>query len=187
MPKNTDWQNERIEKIWLPNQIFVERLCMAKLSDYPQEVSEVLADTCLSLCIAVNQNTDFRDERAWLFKTANNILKTKLKEIAIKKKKEVSLYSRENELVYDIPYTIDFIESLVKEESVCKKVGEIFASLSEIERQVFILYHIEHVSYKEIGDRYGMTADAAKQFNYRTKRKIAKLVGPKANELYKEI
>lgn len=104
-----------------------------------------------------------------------------------KKKKEVSLYSRENELVYDIPYTIDFIESLVKEESVCKKVGEIFASLSEIERQVFILYHIEHVSYKEIGDRYGMTADAVKQFNYRTKRKIAKLVGPKANELYKEI
>lgn len=187
MPKNTDRQNERIERIWLANQVYLERICMSKLSDHPSEVKDVLSDTCLSLCVAINQNNDIRDERAWLFKTADNIIKTKQKEIANKRKKEVSFYSRDNEMVYDVPYTVDFIESMVKENDVYQKVSDIFSGLSEIERQVFILFHIKHLSYKEIAGMYGMTEDAAKQFNYRTKRKIAKLVGKKADELYKEI
>ena len=162
-------------------------MCNIKLGDRPYDAEDVLSDTYVSLCVAVSECRDIRDERAWLFKTADNLINVKLRSISEKREKEVSIQSDDEYPCYDLPYSIDFIEDMIKDKAIYKKIGEIFNSLSYMERDVFIKFHIEHMSYTQIAEMYGSTEDAMKQINYRTKRKITLLVEKKAEELYAEI
>ncbi|MDE6469511.1 MAG: sigma-70 family RNA polymerase sigma factor [Eubacterium sp.] len=188
MPINKDWQNDLCERLWYNYSDYIKRLCNIKLGNRPHDAEDVLLDTYVSLCVAVSECRDIRDERAWLFKTADNLINVKLRAIAEIRGKEVSIQSADDEYpVYDLPYSMDFIEDMIKEKSIYRKISDIFSSLNDMEKDIFIKFQLEDFSYAEIAEIYGSTEQAIKQINYRTKRKIAQLVKVKAEELYAEI
>lgn len=188
MPNNKERQDELCERLWYNYNDYIRKLCKIKLGKRTHDIEDVVLETYVSLCVAVRENRDIRDERAWLFKTADNLLKVKMKEIYEKRHIEVSIQSADDEYpVYDLPYSMDFIENLIKEKSIYQKVSDIFDMLNDMERDVFIKFHLEGFSYAEIAEMYGSTEQAIKQINYRTKRKITRFVKDKAAELYAEI
>lgn len=176
----TDTNNTVLcEKIWNECEPVLRRICNFKLSSYPSEIDDVIGDTYLALCNAINNGTIIRDYKAWLFGTVNNLIKMKYTEMNTIKKTLINIDTVEQELLYDISFDNvslnDEIIEIVKQEIINELPGS--------ERTLLILIYTKRLKFKEIALILNTTENAVKQRHYRLKLKIKKMVKEKINNL----
>ena len=163
--------NELCEKLWNEYEPSLRKICNYKLSSYPSEIDDVIGDTYLALCKALDNGVEINKPKAWLYGTLNNLIKLKYAEINKRKKYLVDFESVE----YDLSYDIDFDDEKVSEEMLQKLKEEILEELTESENTLLVLIYDRKLKLKEVARIIDTTESAVKQKHYRLKRKIKKL------------
>lgn len=186
MPKNTPRQNEEIEKLWRAYEAYIWMMCYAKIPDLRNEFDDIVSETKTALFVAINERRDIKDPKAWILKTGNNIINSTLRKISRKRKRETSLYGQNNELLFDMPYTIDPIEEDIKNRIVDEKYYDVLEELTPYEQELYKMHIKEDKSYTFISGRFRTTESAVKQSTYRLKRKLCIVAHEKAEEMYDE-
>lgn len=163
------------EALWNEYEPSLRNICNYKLSGYPSEIDDVIGDTFLALCDAVNNGIEIKNPKAWLYGTLNNLIKLKYTEMDKRKKKIIRLESVEHKLFYNI----DFDETKLSDEALEQIKDSIFDELLGSEKTLLILIYTKKLKFKEIAKILNSTESAVKQKHYRLKRKIMKLVQEK--------
>lgn len=172
----TDTNNTVLcEKIWNECEPLLRRICNIKLSSHPSEIDDVIGDTYLALCNALNSGASIRDYKAWLFGTVNNLIKMKYTELNKIKKTLINIDNVEHELLY----SINFSDVTLNDEIIEMIKQEIIDELSGSERTLLILIYTKRLKFKEIALILNTSENAVKQKHYRLKLKIKKLVKEK--------
>lgn len=179
MSINTEGK-ELCEALWDEYEPSLRRICEYKLSSYPSEIDDVIADTFLALCDTVNSGIELKNPKAWLYGTLNNIIKLKYAELDRRKKSYIRFESVEHELFYNINFDETKFSAEVLEEIMDDLLNELLSS----EQTLLILIYIKKLKYKEIAKILNTSQAAVKQKHYRLKRKIKMLTKEKV-ENYK--
>lgn len=161
--------------LWDEYEPNLERICSYKLSSYPDEIDDVIGETYLALCNAIDKGIEIQNPKAWLYATLNNQIKLKYSEIDRKKRMHIQLESVEHEL----SYSVDFNEEVLSEDKIEAIRDEIFDELIDSEKTLLVLIYEKKIKLKEIAKILNTTESAVKQKHYRLKRKIKKLAKEK--------
>lgn len=178
---NTDINSmELCEKLWNEYEPELRKLCHYRLSSYPSEIDDVIAEVYLALCNAINKGEDISKPKAWLYGTVNNLIKLKYTELNKIKRLHINLDSVEHELFYDL--NID--ESLLTAEVIEALKDEIFDELTATDKTLLILIYIKKLKFRDIAKILNTTESAVKQRHYRLKRKVKSLAKEKIKKFY---
>lgn len=181
---NTEEQNMGLsETLWKEYEINLRKICNYKLSGYPTEIDDVIGETYLALCNAIDKGTEIRNPKAWLYGTLNNRIKLKLTDINRKKKTNISFYRVENKLFYNI----NFDEKNLSEEIIEKLKDDVFDELFDSEKTLLVLIYDKKIKFKKIAEILNTTESAVKQRHYRLKRKIKQLAKEKIKKYEKDM
>lgn len=177
MPIISEENKELCEKLWNEYEPRLRQLCRKKLDSYLTEADEVVSDAYLILCKAFAEEKEIKNPAAWLYGTVNNLIKEKYAEIKKHREKETSLFNYDNKLMYDIPYSFDFLEEIVSDFRIeDSRLDIVNNSLSEDEAQLLEYIYDDGMSYKKIAKLYDTTEDGIKQRAYRLRKKVHKFV-----------
>lgn len=170
---NNDMKLSKI--LWEEYEPNLRRICNYKLSNYPDEIDDVIGETYLALCNAINKGLEIQNPKAWLYGTLNNQIKLKYSEIDKKKK----IYIRLERVEHELFYNIDFEKDELIEETIEVLEDVIFDELIDAERTLLVLIYEKNIKLKEVAKILNTTEAAVKQKHYRLKRKIKKLAKEK--------
>ena len=150
------------------------------------------AEDCVSF--AFEKLTEYLKEgrsveypKAWLYKVAINE--------AIRVKRERQMYqfneytdsaSKDSAIENACSYTPDYLDELVKEETIARCALGIISSLSEEERELYMLYYRSGKTLKEIADILGINHYAARKRHQRLKAKLNNLIKDAEKNYYQE-
>ena len=76
----TEMENKMCTDLWVEFEPDIRKICISRLKGNTQEVDDIIAETYLSLCRHIVKDGPLYHPRAWLYKTANNIINKKYKE-----------------------------------------------------------------------------------------------------------
>lgn len=173
LTENNDMELSKV--LWEEYEPNLRRICTYKLSSYPDEVDDVIGETYLALCNAIDKGIEIQNPKAWLYGTLNNQIKLKYSEIDRKKKIYIRLESVEHELFYNV----DFEKDELSEEIIETLKDDIFDELIEAERTLLVLIYKKKIKLKDVAKILNTSEAAVKQKHYRLKRKIKKLAKEK--------
>ena len=156
------------KELWEKNEPRIRKLCNVKMSDHPDEIEEIITDTYIALCEAVKKGKVFTNPSAWLYGTANNLIKKKFKEIKIYKQRHKTL-SNGN---YELAYNIDYLDAMISDENIDKMKEEIESELSDSEKTLLEFIYTDKLTNKEIARILNTSESAIKQKRYRLVKKI---------------
>lgn len=172
----TKSKNMELSKVlWEEYESSLRKICDYKLSNYPDEVDDVIGETYLALCNAIDKDMEIQNPKAWLYGTLNNQIKLKYTAINKKKRTQIQLDSVEQELFYDI----DFDETELNENTIEQIKDNVFDELIDSEKTLLVLIYEKKLKLKEIAKILNTTEAAVKQKHYRLKLKIKKLAKEK--------
>ncbi len=169
---------ELAETLWKEYEPNLRKICSYKLSGYPSEIDDVIGDTYLALCNAVDKGVEIENPKAWLYGILNNMIKMKYTEINRKKKYCIRLENVENSLFYDI----DFDAYELSDEILEDVKDNIFDELLESDKTLLTLIYDKKLKFKEISKILDISEVAVKQRHYRLKRKIKKIAKIELNK-----
>lgn len=176
----TENKNMELSKVlWEEYEPNLRRICNYKLSSYPDEVDDVIGETYLALCNAIDKNVEIKNPKAWLYGTLNNLIKSKYTELDKKKKTYIRLESVEHELFYNV----DFDAKELSDDVINIIKDEIIDELSESEKSLLYLIYENKLKIKEISKILCTTESAIKQKHYRIKLKIKRIAKEKIKQL----
>lgn len=161
--------------LWEEYEPNLRIICNHKLSGYPNEIDDVIAETYLALCNKIDKEIEIENPKAWLYGTLNNQIKLKYAEINKKKKTYIRLENVEHELFYNV----DFDEKELSEETIEKVKDDVLDELTDAEKTLLVLIYEKNIKLKEVARISNTTEAAIKQKHYRLKRKIKKIVKEK--------
>lgn len=164
--------NKLCEKLWLEYEPLMRKISIYKLQSRPSEIDEVVAEAYLALCEAVHSNKKINDYKSWLYATVNNLIKIKYNDSTIYKNRFVEL----NDELYQLSYNIDFIDEMITDDDIDEILETIYSQMDLKEKLIAEYSFDQNLPFKEIGDKMGITEDAAKQRRYRLALKVKKLV-----------
>lgn len=173
LTENRDMELSKV--LWEEYEPSLRRLCNYKLSSYPDEIDDVIAETYLALCNAIDKGTEIQNPKAWLYGTLNNRIKLKYSEIDRKKKTYIRFDSIEHKLFY----CVDFEEEELSEDTIERLKDDVFSELIDAERTLLVLIYDKKIKLKDVAKILNTTEAAVKQKHYRLKRKIKKLAKEK--------
>lgn len=165
--KNTKFCAE----LWEKYEPCIRRLCNVKLPDRPDDVNEIVSETYLALCEAVNKGKTFVNPYAWLYSTANNLIKQKFIKLKIYRTKHQSISNTEIELKYNI----DFLDLMISDDDIERMKDEIEKQLTESEKLLLQFVYVDKLKTKEIAKILNSTEAAVKQKRYRLVNKIKQM------------
>lgn len=171
--KNTDF----CEQLWKQCEPKIRKLCNMKMADHPEEIDEIISDTYLTLCEAVSKGKVFSNPPAWLYGTANNIIKQKFKELKLYKQKHKTISTTGYELMYDI----DYLDAIITDDNIEQMKVEIESELSDSEKILLEFIYTDRLKTKEIAEILNISVSAAKQKRYRLVKKIKQMAREKIN------
>ena len=161
--------------LWKTYEACIRRLCEYKLKSSPDDIEDVVSETFLYLCEAIENEVKIENYGGWLCAVANNLIKqiynknTESKEILVNFRDGTEEY-------YNIKLGYDIDNELVSDEKIEEYRELIMNSLSTSEQIIMTMFYEEKRNLKEIGDVLGISENAAKQKHYRTVRKIKKII-----------
>lgn len=173
LTENNDMELSKV--LWEEYEPNLRGICDYKLSGYPDEVDDVIGETYLALCNAIDKGLEIQNPKAWLYGTLNNQIKLKYSEIARKKK----IYIRFENVEHKLFYNVDFEKDELSEETIEMLKDDVFDELIDAERILLFLIYEKKIKLKEVAKILNTTEAAVKQKHYRLKRKIKKLAKEK--------
>lgn len=162
-------------ELWNRYETGVRRLCEYKLKSNPNDIEDVVSETFLILCKAIEDEVEIKNYGGWIYAVANNLIK-QLYEKNNDEKEILVSFSESDEEFYDIKVGYDLEDKLISDEEIEELKEEIINSLSPSEKTIIRLFHEEKIKMKEIAEVLNISESAVKQKHYRTVRKIKKAV-----------
>lgn len=169
--KNTNFCNE----LWEQCEPKIRKLCNVKMNGHPDEIDEIISDTYIALCDAVSKGKVFTNPSAWLYGTANNLIKQKYKELKIYKEKNKTL----SNAGYELAYNIDFLDAMISDDNIEQMKAEIETELSDSEKMLLDFIYTDNLKTKEIAGILNISESAVKQKRYRLVKKIKQMAKEK--------
>lgn len=110
--------------------------------------------------------------RAWLYATADNMIRHKYREIFEQRNNTIPYIEEQ----YDLPYTDNFVFELENREISDNLYKLISDSLTDDEKLLMNLVYNEEMKLTEASKYFNSSYDAVRQKHYRTINKIKKIV-----------
>lgn len=120
----------------------------------------------------------FAQPKAFLYRTVDNLVKEYLREFKTKIKNHISLESEEAADISSVLYEYEGI-SRQDEENI---VNIILSSLSDSDKVLYRSRYIEHLSVKDISERFGLSVSAVTTRLLRLRGKIGDKLEKELNE-----
>lgn len=169
-----DEKEELCKSLWLEYKDTLTRMCKYKLSNYPDEVEDVISDAFYYMCRAVYTDTHLENPGAWLVAVTNNLIKKKYVEIRKIKSKQVSL-DEENFDAFKIEESA-FRDNTVS-DLLIERISDVIISELSFDEQVLYKYvYNEKLKMKEIADILNLTEVNVRQRNHRLSKKLKVLI-----------
>lgn len=157
------------DEIWEKHKSRLQKLCMLKLNNYPDEVDDVISEVFLALCEQIEKSGVPEKPKAWLYGTFNNILNTKYREIYKAKEKYVSLFGQE----YKLPYTAEISGKDMLDKIYGDELDRFLKDeLNENEYRLVRYIYYDKLKMSEIAALESTTEAAIKQKHYRLCNKL---------------
>lgn len=156
-------------EIWDKYKPVLQNVCTSKLSNYPDEVDDVISDVFLALCEQIEKRGIPNSPKGWIFGTFRNVLNSKYREIYKAKEKYVRILDHE----YGLPYksdthTKDIVERMCENDLTDFLKDE----LSETEYRLIQYVYFDRLKMAEIAVLENSTEAAIKQRHYRLCNKL---------------
>lgn len=172
MDKENQQSMEECEALWNEYEPSLRKICERRLSGYRSEIDDVIGDTFLALCNAINKGVYIQNYGAWLRGVLNNFTKKRYTELSNRKKKFVHIDSIARELYY----IVDFDEENLSDNEIEEIKDEIYNQLNTTEKTLLILIYSKKMKLAEIAEKMNTSEAAVRQRHYRLKIKIRHLV-----------
>lgn len=169
--KNTDF----CEKLWNQCEPQIRKLCLVKMADRPEEIDDIVSDTYLALCEAVNNGKEFSNPTAWLYSTANNLISKNFRKLRTYRQKYKTLSDTE----YELSYNFDFLDSMISDTNIEQIKNEIESELNDAEKDLLKMIYTDNLKMKEIANLLNTSVSAIKQKRYRLVKKIKQMAKEK--------
>ena len=180
MPSKSENKIELCHQLWEKCEPRLRQLCRYKPNSCTQEIDEIISEAYLSLCDAVlGKKTELKNPEGWLYGTVNNLIKKKYSEMNKTRSLNKSLFDYKNNLMFDIPYNPDYLDTLVKLNGTEKILEELKQEFSKEDQELIELVYTKNMSYREIAKLYNSTDTAIKQKTYRIRKAICASVKDK--------
>lgn len=167
-------KEELCRKMWIENKDTLTRMCKYKLSNYPDEVDDVISEAFYHLCITIFSGKTLADPKAWLIAVTNNLIKKKYQEIKNMQQKRVSY----NEEIYEIHLNkgVD-MEDLIVSELMIEQLSDIVINELTADEQILYEYvYNKKLKMREIASILGLTEVNIRQRNHRLSKKLKALI-----------
>lgn len=161
--------NVLIDKLWNECGQSIKKLCEIKLRSDPEAAKDVYSDVFLSLTKAVKEGRAISNHKAWLYKTANNLIIKKYEDI--KKNKEV-LTDFSDEATVNLAITTDVLDATISDDDIERMADVIIGELNREEQCLLENYYYNNKTLKEIAVLTGKSECAIKQRHYRLCKRI---------------
>lgn len=170
----TEMENKMCTDLWVEFEPDIRKICISRLKGNTQEVDDIIAETYLSLCRHIVKDGPLYHPRAWLYKTANNIINKKYKE---KYKQNENIIDLDTEEIA-LPFQTDFVDDIIKNdelEQICLEIEK----LSEKEKIIIKYSYFDKHKTREIAELLNSTEAAVKQKRYRIVNRLRKILRSK--------
>lgn len=174
--------NSYVDGIWQNCVEKIVKLCKIRASDYPGQAEEILDEVYTEFSNAVKSGRLITYPEAWIYKTANNIISQKFRNLVKENKKHIS-YDANESILNEIAVNIDFDDVIVSDEKIEVLADEITEMLSEDEKRILELYYEDKLSMRQIAAELNKSESAVKQKHFRLVRKIKMLAKEKIENL----
>lgn len=164
------FDNEVCLRLWMENEPRLRKICGIKLSNYPDEIDDVLSELFLSFFKKVSDDGVPEKPKGWLYATLNNQINLKYRQIYKLREKEKSLYDEEFELSFETDVISEKIDEIYEEE-IKDKLKDL---LSDDEYQIICSVHFDGLKMVEYARLHNTTESAVRQKHYRICRKLRK-------------
>lgn len=156
-------------EIWDMYKSRLQRVCMIKLNNYPDEVDDVISDVFLALCEQIEKRGIPEHPKAWLYATFKNILNTKYREIYKAREKYVSILDNE----YNLPYAGEISGKDMLDRIYGNELDQLLKDeLKESEYRLLQYIYYDKLKMAEIAVLENSTEAAIKQRHYRLCNKL---------------
>ncbi len=161
----------------------IEKFCCVRLGEASDYASDCLQETYCLFYRKLLDGTEFENPRAFLYKTANNMV-LKAKENYYKNAKRTkSLDEAENIPTYIEESIEDKIENNDVDIDFAKSL--LLSSLDDDELILYQMKYVERLSLKEISDKIHISPSAVAMRTSRLRSKVKELVIPTLTEIRK--
>lgn len=156
-------------EIWDKYKPVLQGICKSKLSNYPDEVDDVISDVFLALCEQIEKRGIPNSPKGWIYGTFRNILNSKYREIYKAKEKYVRILDYE----YELPYKNDVQTKDILERMYGNDLMDFLKDeLSEPEYRLVQYVYFDKLKMAEIAVLEKSTEAAVKQRHYRLCSKL---------------
>lgn len=187
MKKNQENNEKKLsEQIWKEYEPKIRKICEYKLTSYPDEIDEVVSQTFLALCIKLSEDK-IDNPKAWLYSTANNLIKMTYEAQNRNKRKLISLdlVVADINQMHNLIYTKDFLDKELSNDQIDILKAQVEAELDYDELALLNLVNDKQLRYKEIAEMMNSTENAVKQRSYRLRGKIKEIAKEKVKNFKK--
>jgi len=140
--------------------------CVKRLH-FDKSYADDITQEVFALLYEKSKMIEITDYRAWLYKTANNLIKDFYQKQKRKKGKETQI---DENTIESLTYEQNFEN--INEYMIEQYKDEIFAELTEQERELFNMNHIDKLSRTQISAALSISEETVKKRLYRLHQKI---------------
>lgn len=153
------------------------RYCL-QYFEFEYEVAEdCVQEAYVALYESLCNGIEISNYKSWLYKV---VLNYKNKTISDKIKRYEQDFKdseeKENTINNSLVYEPDYVEQIVTDETIEKRMLIILSVLNKNERYLYIAHYHKHKNFKEIAEEMGISHTAARQRHVELKRKIIDMI-----------
>lgn len=161
----------------------IEKFCYVRLGEASDYASDCLQETYCLFYRKLLDGTEFENPRAFLYKTANNMV-LKAREKYFKNAKN----TKSLEDAEDVPtYIEESVEEKIENGDVDIEYAKtvLLSALTADELQLYEMKYVQNMTLKEIGETLQIAPSAVAMRTSRLKTKVKQLVVPTLTEIRK--
>lgn len=142
-----------------------------------EDACDCVQDTYIALYENLLRGIEISNYRAWLYQVTmnynNKIIRDKLK------RNEYDFLNNEDKdavLENNLYYNPDYVDNMIKDETIEKRALKIVSSLNKDERNLYIARYWKQQSFVEISKSLGLDSSTVGKRHAKLKKKILKLI-----------
>ena len=142
-----------------------------------EDACDCVQDTYIALYENLLRGIEISNYRAWLYQVTmnynNKIIRDKLK------RNEYDFLNNEDKdaaLENNLYYNPDYVENMVKDETIEKRALKIVSSLNKDERDLYVARYWKQQSFVEISKSLGLDSSTVGKRHAKLKKKILKMI-----------
>lgn len=163
-----------IFKYWVLYGSSIRDFCRYKLPDDTYKQEDILQKVYLALIEATGKGQEIQNPKAWLYKTARNLINTEY--TAMQKSREIVSLDAESPLADQLSTDPDYEEERISEEQVEQCFNQVLSSLSREEKDIIEKIYVKNHPIKEVAKEQGRSVNAIQQRLVRLRRKVKKQI-----------